>query len=384
MVFVSHESLLYGAPRSLLILLAKAREAFEVQVFTYGEGDFVDAVRELGLPITVLELVDKPATRFFAARLVWRLLSRLRALRNFSTLSRAIARIRPALVYVNTIANPYPVLAAKRAGRRVVVHVREGSNYVFPRSGRKRRRVAAIAAGADRFICVSQAVADLIRRRVDRDIPVDVVHNGIDAEHFCFDPQLRAAARREMGIDNDEVVIGFIGSLSKRKGVDVFLEAAQRLAAADAKVHFLVVGGTPEASAALARGIDLRAPGRRFTFLPFTLDIRRIHCAIDVFSMTSRIEPFARVNLEASSTGRAIVATDTDGNREIFRDGYNALLVPAGSVTALEAAWERLVRDGGLRARLGHNALDVVRSRFTEEDYTSRVVEILRDELGRG
>uniref|UniRef100_UPI003562C50D glycosyltransferase n=1 Tax=Rhodosalinus sp. TaxID=2047741 RepID=UPI003562C50D len=86
---------------------------------------------------------------------------------------------------------------------------------------------------------------------------------------------------------------------------------------------------------------------------------------------------FARVNLEASAAGCAVVATAVDGNTEIFEDGVNAAVIPPGDPAAAVAALTRLVRDPALRARLGNAARARVAERFTLAACHDRVAGIL-------
>ena len=364
-VFVSHESKLYGAPKSLLILLEKVKEKFDICVVTGGEGDFVDAVKQLEIPITVL----KPNNRLYHTFI------------NFINLYRLIFQKNPALVYVNTVVNFYPVLAAKFAFCPVIVHVREGSDYLFPESSKDKRTINLICRFSDRFICVSHAIADLLQQKLKRKTPIDVVYNGIDCSKFQFSYQIRENTRKQMNIKDEQLLIGFIGSLSQRKGVDIFLKAAENISAEFSQVHFLVVGGRSTQSKKIQKNIENLNLADRFTIMPFTKDVVNIYSAIDIFSMTSLIEPFSRVNLEASSMGRAIVATAIDGNREIFQDRKNALLIPPNSVTDLENAWRELIQNPQLREELGKKALSVVQTQFTQESYTRKIINIIENTI---
>jgi glycosyltransferase involved in cell wall biosynthesis len=82
----------------------------------------------------------------------------------------------------------------------------------------------------------------------------------------------------------------------------------------------------------------------------------------------ARQEPLGRVLLEAAAAGRAIVATDVGGTREIFPpESDAACLVPPDDVVAMARAIEELLHDPARRLRLGANARTRIESHFTVE-----------------
>lgn len=64
-------------------------------------------------------------------------------------------------------------------------------------------------------------------------------------------------------------------------------------------------------------------------------------------------EPFGLVALEAAAAGKATIASNIGGLKDIIVDGETGLLVPPGDRPALTAAMQRLIADGDLRQRLG-------------------------------
>jgi glycosyltransferase involved in cell wall biosynthesis len=161
----------------------------------------------------------------------------------------------------------------------------------------------------------------------------------------------------------------------------MFLRAAIRLAGAHPETHFVIAGGTDAQIAALRAEVLIDGLAsdlaKRVHFLGFVADVRPVLWGSDILAMLSRCEPFARVNLEASAAGCAVVATAVDGNTEIFEDGINAAVIPPGDPDATVAALTRLVRDPALRARLAAKARAGVADRFTLAACHDRVAAIL-------
>jgi glycosyltransferase involved in cell wall biosynthesis len=89
----------------------------------------------------------------------------------------------------------------------------------------------------------------------------------------------------------------------------------------------------------------------------------RAHFAV----LASRREGLPKSLLEAAACGRAMVATDAPGCREIAIDGETALTVPVDDAAALADAMAKLAGDAELRRRFGANARALVERKFSAE-----------------
>jgi glycosyltransferase involved in cell wall biosynthesis len=81
--------------------------------------------------------------------------------------------------------------------------------------------------------------------------------------------------------------------------------------------------------------------------------------------------------LEAAASGRAIVATDVPGCREIVHDGENGLLVPCKDAAALAGAIEALALDGARRERMGRRGREIVAA-FSQEVVVAETLALYR------
>jgi len=150
-------------------------------------------------------------------------------------------------------------------------------------------------------------------------------------------------------------------------------EAVRRVARRHPRARLLLVGGGPdearvrEAVARHGLGGRVVMPGR----VPHG-EVMRWYGLVDVFAyprhrlrLTELVTPLKP--LEAMAAGRAVVASDVGGHRELVRDGETGLLFRAGDVAALAAALDRVLGDPGLRARLGEAGRRFVRRERTWE-----------------
>lgn len=377
LLFVSHDSKLNGAPLSLLYTMQwLADRAARVQAATIGEGGLVERLERDGTVVDVLpapaDYRTGPRTQVFDVfrRQFGKAVNAIR-------LARIARRSGADLVYVNSVSRLTNIVGAWLSRKPVVVHVREVENYLEPESPLRRWVLRFVLRLPERFIADSNATRRVLLR-VHPGATVDVVHNGVDPLAIASGDEARRDARKRLGLDPERTVVGFVGRRSLRKGFDVFRKAAAAVRARDDRVRIAVIGDRDETVPEPGPDIpDLVEQG-------FIDDIGKAYVAFDIFVMASRHEPFARVNLEASAAGCAIVATAVDGNVELFTHEHDALLVPPGEADAMAEAIQRLVDDASLRTRLGDAAQKLVREHYTLDICHQKILNNIADLLPSG
>jgi glycosyltransferase involved in cell wall biosynthesis len=158
-------------------------------------------------------------------------------------------------------------------------------------------------------------------------------------------------------------VIGALGRLIPKKGFADLLEAAALLAARSHRFE-LQIGGRGPAEAALRAQVDRLGLAPRVRFLGWIEDKRGFFEPLEIVCVPSREEPFGIVVLEGMAHGRATIATDAPGPREIVRHGVDGLLVPRTAPDALAAAMALLLDHPERRLALARAARETVRARF--------------------
>lgn len=197
------------------------------------------------------------------------------------------------------------------------------------------------------------------------------VGNGVDLTRFRPDPAARASLRAELGVREDELLVGGVGRRVAEKGVREFAAAAHALAG---QARFVWVG--PQDPDKPDRVVDA-VEGVRF--LGMRDDMERVYAALDVFVLPSYREGFSRSAMEAAATGCAMVLTDIRGCREVGVDGQELLLVPARDAQALVDAVACLLASPGLRQRLGTNARERALREFDQGRVAAMSVATYRD-----
>lgn len=177
---------------------------------------------------------------------------------------------------------------------------------------------------------------------------VQVVGNGTDLEQFVPDARARRRVRHELGLGENEVLVGGVGRLVAEKGYAEFTAAAEALSGR----AVFVWAGRPDPDKHDAVSADspfVRLLGQRS-------DMAAVHNAFDVFVLPSYREGFSRSAMESAACGTAMVLTDIRGCREIGRDGREVLLVPPRDPGALTRAVATLIDDTELRCQLASHA----------------------------
>lgn len=301
-----------------------------------------------------------------------------------AALARLVKRERVDLVHTNTIHNLYGVGVTQLARRPHVWHVRE----IVWQSGPVRRLERALACLADRVVVTSNAVGTLFRDPAGALAPnVRVVPNGVDVRVFhpgAADPRVRA----DLGGTGDAPLVGVVCRLDPWKGVDVFLEAADRLHDIAPSMRFAVVGGAITGQEDHARDLERLASRLRLDdVVRFAgwrygpADMPDVFRALDVLVLPSRRpEPFGLVLLEAMASGLPVVATDQGGPREICVPGETGLLVPPDDPAALAGAVRSLAADPERARAMGRAGRLRVEALY-DQRVTVRRIEALYAEL---
>jgi glycosyltransferase involved in cell wall biosynthesis len=198
---------------------------------------------------------------------------------------------------------------------------------------------------------------------------------GVEQERLFMLPRGTDILRFTPGKRPDHFAAIFVGSVSKRKGVDLLLETWRGLALKNATLTLL---GTvqKEVEPALRQygGEDVRVLGH----VPNPEDYLR---ASSVHIFPSTCEGSAKVTYDAAACGLAQITTREAG--DVVVDGLNGLVVPCGNKDALAAAIRKLYDDRALVATMGDAARERVEKNFTWEHYHQRLMEAYSLAVGK-
>lgn len=195
--------------------------------------------------------------------------------------------------------------------------------------------------------------------------------SGVDLDHFKPLPEP----------PSPPVTVAYVGRMIAIKGVATLVEAQRSLCAEGIALQLLLVGTPDLANPSSFDEATLRAWSR----LPGIIwcghreDVREIWATAHIAALASEGgEGVPMTLLEAAAVGRAIVATDVPGNRDVARNGINAILVPPGDADALAAALKTLASDPARRRSYAAAGRSLVAEGFSEEAVRVATVALYR------
>jgi glycosyltransferase involved in cell wall biosynthesis len=231
------------------------------------------------------------------------------------------------------------------------------------------------------------AVSDAAQINLEQIFPKEkivVIPNGIEIEKWSDAnlENLRREFRFGHNIPFDALLIGTIGELKLLKGQRDFVLAAKIIAEKFADAHFVIVGKDnsfkQDFRSELKRLVKIFNLENRFLWLDWVEETAPLLRALDVFVSASHSESFGLAILEAMASGAAIVATATEGAKELLRDGETGLLTPVQEPLALAEAVSRFLRDENLGAACGKKAREYAGENFSLERMIEETGKVYR------
>jgi glycosyltransferase involved in cell wall biosynthesis len=165
------------------------------------------------------------------------------------------------------------------------------------------------------------------------------------------------------------VTAAYVGRMLADKGVLTLIDAFSRLAKRGVALQLLLAGDTDKENPGSLAPEQLREFASLYGihWLGHVADIREVWARANFAVLASRREGLPKSLLEAAACGRAMVATDAPGCREIAIEGETALTVPVDDAAALADAMARLAGDPKMRQRFAANARALVEAKFSAE-----------------
>jgi glycosyltransferase involved in cell wall biosynthesis len=275
----------------------------------------------------------------------------------FTGLARFVRERRPALVHANTLYTLADAAVARALRRPVLLHVHEMAPAGWKGAAARR---AAGALGLH-VAAVSEAGA---RRWAGGGPLPSIVH-----ESTTLPPP--GLERRR----NGHPVVGTVGWVCRRKGSDLFVEAARLVRERRPDVEFRLVGehrDTPERP--WAERVLARARAAGVVHVPRADTFHEL-AGWDVFVLPSRADPFPLVVLEAMASGVPPVCTRVDGMAEQIAPGTGVLTAPEDPAALADGILTALADDG----TMGAAARERVTGRFLAEHQARRLDRLYRE-----
>lgn len=211
--------------------------------------------------------------------------------------------------------------------------------------------------------------------------------NGIDLTRFDpdhVDQQEVAALKAQYGVQDGDIVLGFVGRQVIQKGLREFFEAFGRLAARHPRLKVLLIGDIDhEKSDAVHYKEHLPEQYHdRVIAAGWQTQPERFYPLMNIFVLPSYREGFPRTPMEASAMGIPVLITNIRGCREAVEEGVNGILVESKSAQAIEDGLERMLSNPDLMEQLRQGGPRKAAADFNERDKFETVLNEYRRIFG--
>lgn len=204
---------------------------------------------------------------------------------------------------------------------------------------------------------------------------VHVIKNGIDfsAINAMDDrPELRAKKRRELELDESQILIGTVARLHRQKGIIYLLRAAKKICHVFPRAKILVVGGGPLEKKLKNENRKLGLEDHVW-LMGERKDVGELLSLFEVFILPSLWEGLPYVLMEAAAWKKPVVATCVNGIEEIVHDSKTGILVPPRNPEELAKAVVSLLQNREFAIMLGESLHKETQSKYTLSEMIEKI-----------
>ncbi len=240
---------------------------------------------------------------------------------------------------------------------------------------------------ADWIIVESQVLKDQLVGEGQDPGKILVAHNAVDSARFAHRPDERERFRQSIGVDDDCVLVGYLGSYAWYHDTPLLVEAAAKLRSRlQDRLRIVLVGAGRDRPACQALVEQRGLSGTVIFQDPVSPDeVPNVLSGLDVAALPGSTDIICPIKIqEYMAAGLPTVAPDYDCNREVLEDGRFGWLFRPGDATDLADKLARLTEDAAMRRRMGEAARQSVVERFSwEATWSAAMRKILTEQEDR-
>ena len=368
---------MYGADKVLLELIKGLdSKEFEAHVILPNDGVLVEALRQVGAQVSVL---DYPILRrkYFNPKGI------ADYIRSYNFYAKQIALYARKhsidMVHNNTAAVLEGIYLKRKLKLPLIWHVHEIivkpkaiSDFINMLMGRY----------ADKIVTVSQAVANHIKQSpFIKDSQVEVIYNGVD--NTVYYPMDASSIREKFDIAQDALVIGMIGRVNAIKGQNDFIEAVEPLLEKNEQAVAFLAGGVFPGEEWRLEELDKRIASSSVVSQIHRIDYydktSELYNMFDIFVLPSiKPDSLPTVVLEAMACSKPVVGYNNGGIAEMVVDDKSGCLVKPNRPQELSNAISLLLDSSEKREKFGRVGYQRQKELFSLESYIKNFSELYK------
>lgn len=361
-LFVNHSSYLSGATISCFNLMTNLGDDIIPIFATKEDGPILENLKKLDINTYIIG--DKG----------------LLGIRYIKSFLRILKSEKIDLIHLNTLTPfcKYAGIAGFLKKAPIVWVVRE--NPLISRSKRLRFWLKTLSS---KIIFVDKDTKEKLFS--SNKFNVEVIYNGVDLDFFR--PLKSKFLFEKFNIDENKRLIGYIGLITKRKGIEYLIKALPLLKKSNNNFKIIIIGGyKPNEEEyfkyimGLIKGFSLEGD---IYFTGLLKDIREALNSLDIVVLPSLEERCSRSLLESLACAKAVVATRVGGNPEIVEDGVNGILVDPKNEKQIAEAILKLLENDELRQQMGVNGRSRAEKMFDIKNHINKMRNIYFEVAGK-
>lgn len=363
-LFISHGATNTGAVNALLDIQEWLKSNTNIDFETLVLGNGPNVARFLKLGKCWLEFPNR--SKFKATRLIERIIHKY-----FRFTFYRLKKRNYSLIYSNTITNGKTLVKLSNINIPVITHVHELETLINSSSS---ENINAVKKHCDYYFSASDAVKTLLSN--DLNIDPEIINttrtfiNISKFSHAVDKSYTKNYLLKELGLDDDCMIVGLCGYGSSIKGTDLIPQIASGISELinNKKVYILHIGKIKDSEKYIIER-DLRLLGLtdKVIFLGQKQNAAELISVFDVLALPSREESVSLVMLEAAYYGIPTVCFEKSGGPPIFCADDCGLISPYLDIRSMAQSIQFLLRNDDERLRIGNNAKAKLMREYTAE-----------------
>ena len=200
---------------------------------------------------------------------------------------------------------------------------------------------------------------------------------GVNLEKFDISQKenWRRAIRNRFDIDENTLVVGFVGRITGDKGVNELFSAFRKVLEKHPKTYLMLVGKMDKADSVDSSLYEWAQQNPQVLFCGYTNVVEQYLSAMDIFLLPSYREGFGSVVIEAEAMGVPVIVTDIPGPSDAMLPNDTGLIIPVKNADALAVAVECLLLSQDERISMGNKGRAFASQRFEQGVLSEKILE---------
>jgi len=382
-LFISHSSTMFGAERSLLLLLKNIdRNRFEPIIILPRFGPLKEKIERLN--IKTYEVKSPWWVSGRKRNVIWTILRLgyciVREIISLSKLYKIIKKEKIDVIYTNTIVNFSGAIISCITQKPHIWHIREilpgnpDLHFFLP----YKVLFKFISRFSNVVITNSCATADQFQSIIPNE-KIRVIYNAVDLNEFkniLSFPNIN-------GVKTTDYIVAVIGSLQRRKAQDDAIKAIKIVKEIIPNIKLLIVGEGSKKFKNYLKHLAFKLDvSDNVIFTGYRDDVPAILHRCNLLLVPSWNEPFGRVVIEAMAAGIPVIGADSGGVKEIVKDGVNGYLVPPKDPIKIAEKIIYLFYHPMLAKKMGNEGRKIVKEKFSIQNYVKNIEKVICEVYG--